>query len=287
MVKCWAQPLGNCGGDQSREHLISGGIFKGETMTAEGFPWCLSAPKEIGVKNLTANILCRDHNSQLSPLDQAGIHAFDKLAEIDAIAEARVGSSRNRHWTFLKHRVDGASLERWFAKSMINLFWVVGGDTTWWLNGKGRKEPPEQLIRFVFGAQALPKGMGLYGVYATGDSVTFSANVNFAPVLSGPRDLPNVPEESIVAGFFGFGGFKVLFWLFADEPRVALFQPVPEWRVSHLIHHPAHVDFNVRGNRSQRLSFRWEPALTEPLTAARRNPPKKSSAGRPNPPGAL
>jgi len=40
-----------------------------DSVSIRGFDWCKDKPKTIGINSLTANVLCRDHNSALSDLD--------------------------------------------------------------------------------------------------------------------------------------------------------------------------------------------------------------------------
>ncbi len=71
MPQCWAASLGGCHPEQSREHLVSASLWGGNPIDVIGFPWCRHTPKRVGVGSLTAKILCRSHNSALSPLDGA------------------------------------------------------------------------------------------------------------------------------------------------------------------------------------------------------------------------
>jgi hypothetical protein len=74
----------------SGEHLISKNQL-GDTkkINVSGFPWCRGETKAIGINSATANVLCRTHNSALSPTDTAAgklLDAFELIAERDAEA---------------------------------------------------------------------------------------------------------------------------------------------------------------------------------------------------------
>jgi len=79
MRRCWAAVLGNCGGGISGEHLVSKRLFRRKTVVVQGLPWNEKNPQSIGLNALTANILCRDHNSALSIVDDEGIAAFHAI----------------------------------------------------------------------------------------------------------------------------------------------------------------------------------------------------------------
>jgi len=42
---------------------------------------CLKEPKKIGLSNLVAKILCKQHNNDLSDLDAAALNAFAAFCE--------------------------------------------------------------------------------------------------------------------------------------------------------------------------------------------------------------
>jgi hypothetical protein len=89
MSECWAAPLEDCVGKISREHIISEGIFSGDEVFVQGFPWCLDEPAKIGVTNLTSKILCVKHNAALSTSDDAGIKAVEQFREFFRLADVR------------------------------------------------------------------------------------------------------------------------------------------------------------------------------------------------------
>ena len=71
-MECWAHELGDCRGGQSGEHHVSASLFPTtKVLLVKGFPWCMDEHKTVGLPSLTANILCRHHNSALSPFDEA------------------------------------------------------------------------------------------------------------------------------------------------------------------------------------------------------------------------
>jgi hypothetical protein len=154
MVECWAEALGGCSAVQSGEHLFSAALFQGKTVTVQGFHWC-PEPRSVGLTKLTANILCTTHNSLLSPVDDGAKQTLDTLAEAIRLSDVRVGLEPRRVWRPARYQVDGQLLERWFMKTLINLFHVVGRGATWLFNGQPANEPPAEFVEIAFGRKLI------------------------------------------------------------------------------------------------------------------------------------
>lgn len=120
MKACWASCLGNCTNKITREHLVSQNLFLNDEMTVEGFPWCKGKPVKIGLASLTAKILCRQHNGDLSEIDVAGGRAFDAFREARRLANIREKKPKYR-WSIVRVTIDGRGFERWCLKTLINL----------------------------------------------------------------------------------------------------------------------------------------------------------------------
>src|ERR1700720_4721583 len=117
---CWATPLGDCDDKISREHVVSRCLFEGDEITVQGFPWCPTEPKTIGLSNLVAKILCKRHNSDLSSLDEAALAAFNVFRESIRMNEVR-GKFRPTFWNTKRFKINGRLLERWFLNTLIYL----------------------------------------------------------------------------------------------------------------------------------------------------------------------
>lgn len=89
MSDCWAAPIGGCKGKLSGEHLVSQGLLGGPKISVVGFPWCKNEPKEIGLASLIANHLCQQHNSDFSPVDQAGKDGFNAFRDAAILGTKR------------------------------------------------------------------------------------------------------------------------------------------------------------------------------------------------------
>jgi len=70
---CYLRATNDCSQDISREHYISANILEqlgDEGIEVAGVPWLKPGEsKRLAVDNLTAKILCKRHNENLSPLD--------------------------------------------------------------------------------------------------------------------------------------------------------------------------------------------------------------------------
>jgi hypothetical protein len=120
LMNCWASCLGDCSDKVSREHLVSEGLFQSDTVRVQGFSWCKTEPKEIGISGLTSKILCTHHNNTLSPVDEGGRSAFNTLREVRRVENVREKLKR-RIWTVVRREINGLLLERWLLKTTINI----------------------------------------------------------------------------------------------------------------------------------------------------------------------
>lgn len=163
MDRCWARELGDCGGGISREHLLSACIFPDKKVTIQGFSWCLEKPKEIGLESFVGKVLCRNHNSRLSVLDAEAGAAATRWQELGRLEDVR-NAMPARRWRVVRHRLDISLIERWCAKSTINLAYAGTPTITWHPGGEPISIPPLPIVRAVFGLAPFPEHMGLYHV---------------------------------------------------------------------------------------------------------------------------
>jgi len=179
MGRCWAEVLGGCDA-MSGEHVFSNAIFKagcGCPTVIEGVQRIRNgAPTRNAEK---ANILCRHHNSLLSPLDEfAG-----KLASFQASC-----SDENFNETPL---VEGEVFERWALKTVINV--AVAG----WA-GSRKWRPAPEIVASIFGEAKIPQeqGLGLHSVDGMDPNHHPSGGTSFFPVVM------NKPGDPQLAGAY-------------------------------------------------------------------------------------
>jgi len=249
-MKCWASEVGGCGGGQSGEHLVSANVWTGPTVDVQGFRWCKDKPKRIGVPSLTANILCRDHNSALSAVDAAGGAAFATLGSAISLATAR---ARVPHvdWLLQCFRIDGLMLERWFLKTLINLCLVQDAAPTW-PDGVIRFNPPLWMVRAAYGIEPLGRPMGLYTVAYVGESTAHRDAVEFGPLFT--------REDVLVGGVFKFVGYRFVLSLFPGDLPTELVlseDPKSDWRKGQPIYHARRWNHDVGERRSHYVDIEW------------------------------
>lgn len=203
-MKCWADIMGDCEGRQSAEHLFPESVFEGGAKVAvRGLSWCHSAYREIGVASFTSNILCRGHNSRLSPLD-AVCTAFTSAAQqFHELTEPTAGiGPGDRPLEFV---VDGLGLELALLKMTINYEFV--GNTGWWmLDGAPARRPPERFVRACFERAPLVPPMGLYFLPFQGAELPIGQRIlGFADLRDG--------EDRIGGAGFILAGTPLVLWL--------------------------------------------------------------------------
>jgi hypothetical protein len=120
--KCWAEPLGGCGGPITCEHLATKSLFGSRIRIQGGF---LGTPAvETSIRKLTANILCRDHNNELGrTADAAALRLYRHLKASHNPMELP-GSDILR--PPVDRRVSGVNFGRWLCKTHCNYMIVHG-----------------------------------------------------------------------------------------------------------------------------------------------------------------
>lgn len=244
---CWAQPLGNCSDKMSNEHIVTGGLFDGKVVV-QGLPWC-PEPKEIGLANLTAKLLCTKHNSELSDVDSAAINV--KQAYEDAITLMNLRQNlKKRMWAMRRVSVDGWLLERWFLKTLINI--AHCGDT-------GFPVGPDvasgmlstRMLEIAFGIQRFVKPEGLYTVSVVGQKDTIDSRVN----------IITLTKSGHVGGtLFRFGSLNYHLHLERDGlPAMESFAPHLQKQIQGAVftHHLRRSNFQVHGRASHSIDFKW------------------------------
>src|SRR5262249_35605606 len=105
----------------SGEHYLSKAVLMamGGKITIDGVPWLPTGEKrEIGVNNLTARVLCKRHNSALSPLDAVAGEFFSVLRNINTDLTTKSLSRKRSHYFF-----SGEELELWMLKTLCGMIY--------------------------------------------------------------------------------------------------------------------------------------------------------------------
>lgn len=200
---CWAREHSNCNGGISGEHLISKGIFKGKAVKVQGLPWSGPLPKTVGINALTANILCRDHNARMSPVDKEGAGLFHAIRRFEEILSGRMVPKTNEDCL---HVANGLLLERWFLKTALN-FLAYSPQGLKWHTGSPVSEPPVDLLGVVFGERRFlyPFGLSVNPGTKLGDNVLVGDQVGLRH--------HSTPDNEYVGTEFWFQSLNFMIWL--------------------------------------------------------------------------
>jgi len=247
--KCWANPLGDCSDKLSGEHIVSQSIFDSEQLTVMGLPWCRNAPKTIGLSSLTANILCRKHNSELSELDLTAGKAIQVLCDAFKLSELRSHYKRGM-WRVVQYKINGAKLERWFLKTLINV--AYESELHIGIGAHPLGHPSKRLVEIVFGKSSFIAYEGLYTVIRVGKLITPAENFQLLTLMN--------KEAYLFGGMFLFRGFRFLLSLSVDRIEklpIGIGLPGEDWSDARYNFHNQFMRDKVGKYLSQVIEVSW------------------------------
>ncbi|MGV0717171.1 hypothetical protein ABQE93_17385 [Mycolicibacterium sp. XJ662] len=118
--KCYANAHGGCSTKISGEHYVSLGLFKLYGSNDPDYTIQHKTGKGIGhpvtPKNFKANILCRNHNSALSPADDAALAFATFLRRVALEYDAGAGEWGQEE----EITISGDDFQRWVLKIFLN-----------------------------------------------------------------------------------------------------------------------------------------------------------------------
>jgi hypothetical protein len=234
--------LASCDGAISGEHLISESIIEfiqdGGEFAVSGVPWLEEGQSKIlAPSNLTANCLCANHNSALSPLDSAALKFFKALRPCWENEGAP-----------LHYLVSGHDIERWLLKSLKAL--AVSGNLA-----KGRKKLPGAfqenvcLIDMLDDPARWPRATGLYFIMKPGTRTENRNHFQLAPLYG----LENDVIAGLTANILGLP-----FLLMAEAPDMA---KSPSLQTA--VYRPGSVSVTV-GTTINKIDISWDDKITHP-----------------------
>ena len=247
-MECWASCLVNCSDQQSREHIVSESLFVDDLVDVTGFPWCRET-KRVSVGTLTKKILCRNHNSMLSPVDKGGAEAFKAFREAMGLARVR-GALGGRFMNIVKYRFDGPLLERWLLKTLVNIAYD-GDKLIGHSNAKGK--PSDELVRIAFGIDPFPGRAGLSFVVPIGAQFTSVESLTAAPLV---KEV----ESRIDGGLFLFRGFMMVLFFGAEgvpTPLIGVNFMGVNFGKTQMNFHNDTIYVNAGKHRSQAIKIAW------------------------------
>lgn len=187
--RCYARCLNDCSTRISREHAISASLLERLERTGgvyvQGFPWQTQERQKLSVAALASNILCQQHNSDLSGLDAVGLRLVDHLEralvgfEERALVEPGARAS-GQDWVWL---MNGHDLERWLLKTYCGLSVTLA---------RSRDLPAvvdDRLVKILFAHFVMPRTGGLFVSGRVGERWTAARNtLTFATLLRLERE---------------------------------------------------------------------------------------------------
>ncbi len=199
--RCYARALRGCSTRISLEHPISAAFLDTHAVNGiinlGGLAWNDNdEPLALPVRSVASKILCKAHNTALSPLDAL---AGDLMT---ALYDVRLNMRRaKRRKPFPTFVFSGDDIERWMLKCLCGLVAsgmaeVKGVDSKQW-------QPEEAWLRTLFGEVALPDGFGLYFLGRPGDSREISPNFS-AGLMSNVDVGPYALQMSMIEKEFAF-----------------------------------------------------------------------------------
>jgi hypothetical protein len=159
---CYAQRLGDCRGPVNGEHVVTRALLESVWQGKPdghvyGLTFLRAAPDEpaqLGIKALTAKILCQGHNSALSPFDTE-IVKFFRANERLVLDEINGGPIAVNSY------VCGDVIERWMLKTLINgLF--SGNFPVPFVNSFAGQLPDDEALQIIYRNAPFPKKQGIY-----------------------------------------------------------------------------------------------------------------------------
>ncbi|MCI0739689.1 MAG: hypothetical protein L0Y72_11635 [Gemmataceae bacterium] len=159
---CYAQRLCDCRGPVNREHVVTDALLQAVWQDAKGgkvngltfLDATPDSPAQIGIKGLTAKILCERHNSALSPFDTEIVKFFKALERLVQSEHDGGPIARNDYIT-------GDLVERWMLKTLLNgLF--SGNFPAPFAESFARHFPPDEWLQMIYRNAPFPPGQGVY-----------------------------------------------------------------------------------------------------------------------------
>jgi hypothetical protein len=179
---CYLRETAACNSKLTGEHLISEGVLKvlaEKQVEVSGFPWLKGEKKILGFAALTGKVLCRAHNSALSPIDDIGARFFSAIQQCGTTTEGL-----NLSFLFSGHDV-----ERWLLRTVA----ALGVSKNFSIDGA---QPDDRLVsrlkltELLEDPAAWKRPLGLY--YMDGVNYRFwqRRNIEMMPLLvRGSNDI--------------------------------------------------------------------------------------------------
>lgn len=213
---CYAKKLGGCDG-RSNEHFISKAILKtiGQ-FEVTGLPWIPPGEKrQLPANALTASVLCRHHNSNLSQFDTEANAFFKHLILIDSKE-----TPEELQLVAPSELIDGIKLEKWFLKTLCGV--LASGNFQLEGKGFGKVQVSDHLVDLLFSEKKWKQGLGLYVQAVDRNVVKAWRGIGYHPVTV--RHGTHAEVVGIDVELWGFP-FRCMFASGQGQPIPAGYRP--------------------------------------------------------------
>lgn len=273
---CYARVSKDCDTELTREHFITDDLLNtisadGKIIVVEGAAWQCKTErrKEIGRASLSRRMLCRRHNTALSPLDKMAADFFRCCLEDHLDIFKYLGNDRRRSFPRGFTMISGPYFELW----MLKVFWGAIEAGAIEVDGQAAYRfrlgvTTRQLAEILWRGAPWPKTWGLY--------VLLDKDTDRPAVPKAIRLRPENAGSEILGGYVQITGFEYL--LSFETP------PVPH------IHRPCGITLSRDGfpmNSYKLIAFAW-PEIGHPIiNAVSAVPPEKDYSVPSNPRAAF
>ena len=163
--ECYARALCDCRGQVSGEHVVSQTLLEGIWPKQRGGrvygltfnPGTQDDPAILGIKSLTAKILCEGHNSALTDYDTEMRRYFDATERLVLAEIERNCVGENRY-------VNGDRLERWMLKTLCGGLYSGNFPVPFEQDFAG-VPPLLEYLQALYRGGAFPVGWGMHIVH--------------------------------------------------------------------------------------------------------------------------
>ncbi|WP_182868865.1 hypothetical protein [Bradyrhizobium diazoefficiens] len=231
--------LHNCEGSISGEHLISETVIevlRGEgDFTVSGLAWQEAGEeKRLAPGNLTANCLCRRHNSALSPLDSAAGLFFSGLREC---MEEKIAPT--------PYLFSGHDIERWLLKTLKAMA-VSRNLARGRIRLPGSFQRDIDVIELLDDPSAWSSATGIYFIMPAGARFVNNPRFRLQPWFGDA-------QEEIVGLWASFVGLEFVVMIAA--PNVSSSPDLKRW-----LYRPGSIEMSI-GNSRRQIELSWEDGL--------------------------
>lgn len=207
--RCWAAPIGDCGGKITKEHLFTNSLFRGQVeLIAENIKrsdstpaWLKSGKIDIASHKLHANILCETHNRILGRGPDRTAKQLMK-ALVQTSKPMKLPGSKICRRPVLK-KISGVAFGQWLCKIHCNMLAATGlapdSDFVFYAFGKNTRKRIFFYFRTEVGCELkIRRGHVQYIQFV--EKVDPTVNI-FQITLSGIEVLVStIPVDNIMIG---------------------------------------------------------------------------------------